>query len=71
MNDTLEEKRYWLIKLTKQAILRKISLENVTEEIMWFSDRLFLAEQLTADIFFGGINDILKQLEHIYRFLSD
>ena len=71
MNDTLEEKSYWLIKLTKQAILRKISLENVTEEIMWFSDRLFLAEQLTADIFFDGINDIPKQLEHIYHFLSD
>lgn len=71
MEDTLEEKTYWLLKLTKQAILRKISLDNVTEEIMWFSDRFYLAEQLTADIFFGGINDIPKQLEHIYKFLAD
>ena len=66
-----EERLYWIIKLTQEAILRRISLDNVTEEIMWFSDRLFLSEQLTADIFFGGINDIPEQLDHIYHFLTD
>lgn len=48
MEDTLEEKIYWLIKLTKQAILRKISLENVTEEIMWFSDRFFFSRAINC-----------------------
>ena len=71
MGYTLEEKAFWIVELTKQAILRKISLDNVTEEIMWFSDRFYLAEQLTADIFFGGINDIPKHLKHIYKFLTD
>ena len=62
------------MELTKGAILRKISLTKVTEEVMWFSDRYFLAEQLTADILFkdvAGFNDIPKQLNHIYHFLAD
>ena len=74
MKYTLEEKAFWIVEITKGAILRKISLTRVTEEIMWFSDRFFLAEQLTADILFpseAGFNDIPKQLNHIYHFLVD
>lgn len=74
MGYTLEEKAFWIVEITKGVILRKISLTDVTEEFMWFSDRYFLAEQLTADILFkdvAGFNDIPKQLNHIYHFLVD
>jgi len=74
MSTNIEELRYWIITLTKRMILRKISLEDVTEEIMRFSDRYYLAEQLTADILFtgvgGGFNDIPKQLNCICASLS-
>lgn len=72
---TLEETCFWIVWLVRKQILRTISLKKVTEEIMCFSDRLYLAEQLTADILFvefdGGFNDIPKEIEYIKKFCSE
>ena len=42
---TLEETVFWILWIVRKQILRAISLKDVTEEIMWFSDRFCLAEQ--------------------------
>ena len=51
-----------IILLVKNSILNEVP-KIVKNE--FFSERYFLAEQLTADILFGGINDIPEELYSI------
>lgn len=45
-----------IINRTQYRILRVISLADIITEHLWFSDRLFLSQQITADIFLDGFN---------------